>query len=286
LLAVRQLPRYNSLVKRKNGSVPVFERLLTLLGLILIFFLLGGRDQKIYKPIPFPTLAPLPITPFPTAPSGALRAFDCYRESPYDASKDLLDVLDFVKKRYEEKGHKKDLIPFFNCVSISYEDLKKDKLFARFGYSYYEGDPYPIDMAIEIDNSFKGNDKTILSQLFVHELAHLGQLVRTVRSGEELNCIEREAEAWYEEAEFVAKYFTKEEYNNIMEKSNQAFSEKDSYVTRLLIDNYYLQQYVKEANIRCNKDDVCYKETLLQLIKNDEKTKLSCERRSNITDGY
>lgn len=128
---------------------------------------------------------------------------ECSRTEPYSMPSEFQRARSLRKQRINEARQKIGMSKlnedFYNCIDIEYKDLNKENAEGMF---YFDQNSSLERLVIYVDSSYKAKDDLLTAILLSHEFTHITQLIRDEKA-EELSCIEKEGEAFYNQLRFI-----------------------------------------------------------------------------------
>lgn len=136
----------------------------------------------------------------PSAKYGEIPKGDivCTRQEPYKLAPEFERARSLRTQRLEEYGFKMDY-SFYNCINVEYADLSSHDAEGLF---YFDTSSPLNKLTIYVDQNYRLNDDLLTALLLSHEFTHLTQFVDYLKTGKELSCYEKEAEAFFNQIVF------------------------------------------------------------------------------------
>lgn len=192
----------------------------------------------------------------------------CNRTEPYEMPPEFSRALSLIIQRLGEYPNNKSLSDeinkFKNCYYIQYSgNLDDAEGYFIFDYSKANANYLPI----YANPRYMKMDDISTSILLMHEIIHARQFLYTLASGRDIDCYEKETNAFFDQYIFTTSLNLEEKKSLTARMNNYGIWTSDSpqvQITKQLLDLSY------EADIYCgtNSYDDCWSNRFEQLIKN------------------
>ncbi len=248
---------------RKNSKKIFFSRILPVLlitvftGLYVYLGKVNFSSFKLNKLKPTPT-----ISAYETK---------CGIKEPHKIDDDIKKTLNLWENTLREFG---DDISWskHDCIKIEYKELASDNL-----GEFYPGYANELqEFIIYLDESLRGN-YVISSVMLMHEISHLNQFVERLNTGNMIDCITAEVDAYHNEMSYILKLSDSnlKIYNDYIA---QAKTKSDIKSKTLVNDSSGSMDVFKRCNNACPVDVVydkcvwsCFDLTMEKNIRNTPK---------------
>ncbi|KKQ79940.1 MAG: hypothetical protein UT03_C0037G0003 [Candidatus Moranbacteria bacterium GW2011_GWD2_38_7] len=150
----------------------------------------------------------------------------CQRNTPYQLPPEFSRSVSLILQRYQD-GNDENLSTYRsieNCLDIQYGDLDEEEGLFYFDPKYSSTD----HLTIRVDSDYKYQDDLTTAFLLSHELTHAKQFVKEIVSGKKMDCVDMEAEAFFQQIKF-GSYLNDEESKSVVARAEKV-SNKNSQI--------------------------------------------------------
>lgn len=195
----------------------------------------------------------------------------CDRTDPYTLAPEFERARSFRIQRYIDSGLTMNN-DFYNCINIVYSDLSSR---GASGLFIFDDSSDIQNLTIYVDISYKYSDDLLTAILLSHEFEHVSQYLHFLKTGEELDCMQKEVDAFSNQLFFIWSLNEEEKqslfsrintYNRGLYGNSRMVSEIGQLDTLLDIGaqsyNFCKKQYV----LNTKEFDICRINTIKELI--------------------